>query len=139
MTMTALLRTAAIVALLQFAAHGILFVRAKPIHGDTEVAVVQMMKDHRFDFGRSRRSYWDMYFGYGLEAAFICLVEAILFWQLSAVATTSPGVVKPIVMLFLAANVAHALLVLRYFFLVPLVPDLLITGLLALTLVRAPA
>jgi hypothetical protein len=137
MTTSSLLRAAALVALLQFAAHGIMFVRAKPTHGEIEVSVVQTMRDHRFDFGRSNRSYWDMYFGYGLEAAFICLVEAILFWLLSAAAVGNPAVVKPIIILFLAANIGHAFLVMRYFFLVPLIPDLLIAGLLALSLVSA--
>jgi len=137
MTTSALLRTAAVVALLQFVGHGLLFIRAKPSHGETEVAVVQAMKDHRFDFGGSVRSYWDMYFGYGVEAAGICLVEAVLFWQLAAIAGTAPAMVRPIVALALAANVAHALLVMRFFFLVPLVPDALIALLLGWALFSA--
>ena len=135
MTMSTLLRVTAVVALLQFFGHVTLFVRAKPTHGDAEVTVVASMKAHRFNFGGSIRSYWDMYFGYGLEAAFICLVEALLFWQLATIAATAPAVVRPIVALFLGANVAHAILVTRYFFLVPLVPDLLIALLLAWTMV----
>jgi hypothetical protein len=139
MTSSSLLRVTAIVALLQFAAHGALFVRAKPTHGPGEIAVVQAMKDHQFDFGGAKRSYWDMYFGYGLEAAFICLVEAILFWQLAGIATVAPAAVKLIAGLFLAANLAHAFLITRYFFVVPLVPDVLIAGLLGWILMRAPA
>jgi hypothetical protein len=139
MTSSSLLRVTAIVALLQFAAHGALFVRAKPTHGAGEIAVVQAMKDHQFDFGGAKRSYWDMYFGYGLEAAFICLVEAILFWQLAGSATVAPAAVKLIAGLFLAANLAHAFLITRYFFVVPLVPDVLIAGLLGWILMRAPA
>jgi hypothetical protein len=135
MTMPTVLRLAALVALLQFLAHTALFVRSKPTHGDAEVAVVETMKAHRFNFGGSMRSYWDMYFGYGIEAAFVCLVEAILFWQLAAIATTAPMIARPIIMLFLVANVGHAVLVLRYFFLVPLVPDVLIAILLATALI----
>lgn len=135
MSPSTLLRIAAAVALIQFFAHGALFVRAKPIHGETEVAVVTTMKAQRFNFGGSMRSYWDMYFGYGLEAAFICLVEAILFWQLAAIADTMPAMVRPIVALFLVANVMHAILVTRYFFWTPLVPDLLIALLLAWAMV----
>src|SRR5713101_1285372 len=81
------------------------------------------------------------FFGYGHEAAFICLVEAILFWQLATIAGTTPAMVRPIIALFLVANIAHAILVTRYFFLVPLVPDILIALLLAWTMVisgRAP-
>ena len=141
MTAPTLLRVTAVVALLQFVAHGLLFVRARPTHGDAEVAVVTSMKATRFNFGGSMRSYWDMYFGYGLEAAFICLVEAVLFWLLAGVAGTAPAIVRPIVALFLVANVAHAILMTRYFFLVPMVPDILIALLLGWTLVisgRAP-
>jgi hypothetical protein len=139
MTSSSLLRVTAIVALLQFAAHGALFVRAKPTHGAGEIAVVQAMKDHQFDFGGAKRSYWEMHFGSGLEAAFICLVEAILFWQLAGIATVAPAAVKLIAGLFLAANLAHAFLITRYFFVVPLVPDVLIAGLLGWILMRAPA
>jgi hypothetical protein len=138
MRLSTLLRLAAIVALLQFAAHGAMFVRAKPTHGTSEIAVVQAMKEHQFDFGGAKRSYWDMYFGYGLEAAFICLVEAVLFWQLAGFAAVAPAAVKPIAALFLVANLAHAVLVIRYFFIVPLFPDVLISGLLGWVLARAP-
>jgi hypothetical protein len=141
MTTSTLLRVTAVVALLQFFGHAALFVRAKPTHGDAEVTVVAAMKAHRFNFGGSMRSYWDMYFGYGLEAAFICLVEAILFWQLATIAGTTPAMERPIIALFLVANLAHAILVTRYFFLVPLVPDILIALLLAWAMVisgRAP-
>ena len=135
MTMATVLRVAALVAMLQFLAHTALFVRAKPTHGDAEVAVVETMKAHRFNFGGSMRSYWDMYFGYGIEAAFVCFVEAVLFWQLAAIASTAPTVVRPIIILFLVANVGHAFLVTRYFFLVPLVPDVLIAILLATAMI----
>ncbi len=141
MTTSTLLRVTAVVALLQFFGHAALFVRSRPTHGDAEVTVVAAMKAHRFNFGGSMRSYWDMYFGYGLEAAFICLVEAVLFWQLATIIGTTQVIVRPIIALFLVANVAHAILVMRYFFLVPLVPDVLIALLLAWSMVisgRAP-
>ena len=135
MSTSTLLRIAAVVALLQFAGHAALFVRAKPTHGDTEVAVVVTAMKNQFNFGGAVRSYWDMYFGYGLEAAAICLVEAILFWQLASIASTAPGMVRPIVALFLIANIGHAILVMRFFFLVPLIPDVLIAALLGWALI----
>ena len=64
MTPPLLLRIAAVVALLQFAAHLLLVVLASPKHGPEEVAVVETMKSHRFDFLGAKRSYWDFYFGY---------------------------------------------------------------------------
>src|SRR5437899_12941813 len=101
MTKPTPLRVTAVIALLQFFGHAALFVRARPTHGDAEVTVVAAMKAHRFNFGGSMRSYWDMYFGYGLEAARIFLVEASLFLQLAAIAGWTPTVGRPMIPLFL--------------------------------------
>ena len=125
------LRAATAVALLQFAAHTTLFLRATPRHGPDEVAVVAAMQAHRFDFAGSTRSYWDFYTGYGLEAAVICLVEAVLFWILAGAVGAHASVVRPVVGLFLAFNVAHLALMARYFFVTPMVPDAVIALVLA--------
>ena len=121
-----LLRLVAVIALLQGIAHGTLFLRARPRNGPAEVAVVEAMRGSRFPFGRSRRSYWDLYVGYGLEAAAVCFVEAALFWLLAGIAVRDRSLVKPIAALFLAANLGHIALVARYFFLTPAIPDALI-------------
>jgi hypothetical protein len=117
------LRIAAVVALLQFAAHGTLFVRARPRHGPEEAQVVELMKTRRFDFAGAKRSYWDMYFGYGIFAAFFCLVEAVLFWQLAGAGAGAGGLVKSVALLFAVVNLAHIALVARFFFFVPAIPD----------------
>jgi hypothetical protein len=133
MTPSTLLRIVSIVALLQFAGHGTTFVRARPTHGPEEVALVDAMRSHAFTFAAAPRSYWDMYFGYGLEAAFVCLVEAILFWQLAGATSATPALVRSIAALFAVANVAHFAMVARYFaFPLPMAFDAVIAvGLLA--------
>src|SRR5713101_4773791 len=133
MTTSTLLRVTAVVALLQFFGHGALFVRAKPTHGDAEVTVVSAMKAHRFNFGGSMRSYWQMYFGYGLEAAFVCLVEAVLFWQLAAIGVRDATLIRPVAVLFAVANGAHFVMLAHYFaFPLPMAFDAIIAvGLLA--------
>lgn len=120
-----LLRTTSILALLQGCAHTLMFLRAVPRHGPEEIAVLEAMKFHRFDFLGSVRSYWDFYFGYGLFAAFNCFVEAVLFWQLAALASAGAAT-RPIIALFCLANVGYALLCWRYFFITPIVPDVAI-------------
>ena len=65
-----LLRITAALAAIQGLAHGALFVSAKPRYGPAEVAVVEAMRANRF-FAGGTRSYWDLYFGYGLIAAFL--------------------------------------------------------------------
>lgn len=122
-----LLRAASITAFLQFVGHGTMFVRARPTHGADELMVVDAMKSHAFKFALAPRSYWDMYFGYGLEAAFICLVEALLFWLLAATSVGDVTLVRSIAALFLVANMAHLAMLARYFaFPVPMVFDAVI-------------
>jgi hypothetical protein len=120
------LRAASAVAAVQFLAHALMFALYKPVHGPEETAVVESMKSHVFIFGGFHRSYWDMYFGYGLLGALNCLVEAVCFWQLAAIARGEVSIVRPMAILFIVANGVHALLCLRYFFLTPVVPDVVV-------------
>ena len=137
MTSALWLRIVAVVALLQFVGHGTLLVRARPTHGPEEVAVVDAMRSRAFTFARAPRTYWDMYFGYGLEAAFICLVESVLFWQLAGAAPESAALVRSVAGLFAVANVGHIVMLVRYFaFPVPMVFDgLIAAGLIAAAIV----
>jgi hypothetical protein len=132
-----ILALAAGLALLQASAHALLFVSAHPRHGPEEVAVVEAMKAHYFTFGDFARSYWDFYFGSGLLAALNVFVEAALLWQLAVLARADAHRLRPIVALLALANVAHAALCLRYFFLTPVVADLVIALCLAWSYVVA--
>lgn len=132
-----LLRLASVVALIQGGAHTLLVVFGAPTHGPTEVAVVEAMKGHRFNFLGSARSYWDFYFGYALFAAFNCAIEAVLFWQLARMGGEPASLVKPVIALFVVANLGYAILAWKYFFLTPIVPDLAIAICLGLTLMSA--
>src|SRR5574341_556823 len=51
------LRIASILALLQYSAHTFLFLSATPTHGQEEMALIEAMKSHRWDFAGSMRSY----------------------------------------------------------------------------------
>jgi hypothetical protein len=127
MTAPLLLRIVAVVALLQFIGHGTLFVRARPVHGPEETAIVAAMHSRAFRFAAAPRTYWDMYFGYGLEAAFVCLIEAVLFWLMSGASLGDSGLVRSVAILFAVANIAHGIMVARYFaFPVPILFDALI-------------
>jgi hypothetical protein len=133
MRSSTILRLAAILAMIQAVAHVTLFLGAHPTHGPDEIAVIGAMKSHVFLFGGFRRSYWDMYFGYGLLAALVVVFEAFLLWGLSALARDQPARLRPIIALLILYNVAHAALLWRYFFAVPIAADAVI----ALTLVWA--
>src|SRR5690349_7029068 len=126
MTASIILRVASVLAAVQGLAHGSLFVSAKPRYGAVEIAVIEAMKSNRF-FAGGTRSYWDMYFGYGLIAAGVCLVEAVLLWQLGRIAAVDARLIRPLLLVLFVANFAHVLLVGRYFmFLVPMAFDVII-------------
>ena len=136
MSSATLLKIAAVLALLQGIAHATLIVFASPKHGAEEVAVIDTMKSRRFNFLGAQRSYWDFYFGYALIAAIICVVETALFWQ---VAGLGPSVIRTVASVFIAFNLIHAVLAWRYFFITPIIPDLLISGCLLAAILRAAA
>jgi len=131
------LRAAAVIALVQAAAHAALFLTAKPGHGAEEVAVIDAMKSHYFLFAGQPRNYWGFYYGYGLMAALVVVVEAVLFWMLAVVAKDTPARTRPIIALFILYNIAHAAILSRYFFPLPIVMDALVTVTLLLAFVAA--
>ena len=80
-------------------------ITARPRHGDAEVVVVAAMKANRFFAGGL--GYWDYYSGYGLMAAAVRIVEAVLCWQIETAAETQPLLVRPMLILLAVANVGH--------------------------------
>jgi hypothetical protein len=138
MNTAVLLRVAAVIALVQFVAHTTLFVTYAPMHGPDETQVVQIMQSHVYSFSGSPRSYWDMYFGYGLFSAFNCLIEAALLWMLAAIARENAPRARPIAALFLFANVGYTALVWKYFFPLPSYFDIALVLVLGLAILVAP-
>ena len=132
-----LLKITAALAAIQGTAHAALLLTYRPSHGLAESVVVAAMRGRAFAFGGfAPHSYWEMYIGYGLFAAFNCAIEAVLFWQLAGWDEVERARARPIILLFLLANLGYAGLVARFFFLVPMVFDLLIAALLAAALRR---
>lgn len=134
--MSLLLPIAAVLASIQYLAHAVLFLRAKPQHGRDEADLLERMKRQRWKFYGFERGYWDFYFGCGLLAILWGFVEVAILWDLAFVATKGSVSVVPWVGTLLVANVAHAALTLRYFFLTPVMFDLLIAIILALALFK---
>ncbi len=127
-------RAAAVAALLQGLAHGALFLMARPTHGPDEAMVVAVMRDHVFNFSGAHRSYWQMYFGYGLLAAGVCFVEAALLWLIAPLARTDAPRLGLVVSLLIIANAAHAAIIALFFFYPPLVADAVVALLLGLAI-----
>jgi hypothetical protein len=130
-----LLRIAAIVAAIQGLAHGTLIWTSTPRHGPAERAVIDAMQANHFAFIGVSRSYWDFYFGYAMMGAFTCIVEAVLFWQLSRFAGTSSAAVRAVAGVFILFNIGHAVLAARFFILTPIVFDAVLIVLLGAAIV----
>jgi hypothetical protein len=137
MSSTFWLRVASIVALLQAAGHATSVIRWAATRGHDELAVIDVMKARTFNFQGFTRTYWDLFFGYGLMAALPCVVEAVLFWQLASLTLSTGARAAPIVALFIVANLVHAILCWNYFFLMPIVLDVAIALCLGVALTAA--
>lgn len=129
MTTRGIVHLAAAIAALQCVAHTYLIATYKAHHGPAELAVVAAMQQYRFHFGGPwLHTYWDLYSGYAILAAFSCLIEALLLGTVASWIEDSPQQARHIVLLFAAANLGYCAIVLRYFFLTPLLPDLAIAA-----------
>ena len=135
---TLFLRVAAVLSLLHCIGHtigGVFSVDAPS--GTKEGAVVEAMKSNQFDVMGATRSYWDFFIGYGLTISVAELLQAIVFWQLAGLAKTDPLRMRPIIAAFLLANIGFVILAWKYFFIPPLLGDLLIAIALGLAYFRA--
>jgi hypothetical protein len=133
-----ILRVASAWALLTSCIHTLLFLTYAPKHGSDEIAVVGAMKSHVFSFGGTPLTYWGMYFGYGLLSTLTDFTEGVLLWQLATIAKSSPLQIRSIVALFLIFNIGHMIIVSQYFFRAPLINDVPLAVLLAVTFFMTP-
>jgi hypothetical protein len=131
MTPRRLLRIAAILSFLYFLGHtaGMPWTPSEGGHTDL---VVGGMKSFRFDVFGSMRSYWDFYQGFGLTVSVLQLLGAVVLWSVAGLAADTPARARPFVLAFLVANVAQLVLVVRFFFLPPLVLSVAVTLFLGL-------
>lgn len=126
MRATLLLRIASVLAFLHAAGHTIGGVLGKPRNGAEEIAVIDTMKEHFFHVMGSIRSYWDFFFGYGVNASVVMLVTAIVFWQLGTIAKSNSMQVRPIILVLGLQFLVTAAIAWRYFFIAPAVMEIVI-------------
>ena len=136
MKATLLLRIAAVITFLYFAGHAAGFPWT-PGLGPAERPVLEAMKSHTFDMDGFRRTYWDLYFGFGLIVSVCLLLQAVVLWQLASLARTDSLRVRPIVASFFVAFVVNAVLSWKYFFAIPAFMCAAISICLALAFVMA--
>jgi hypothetical protein len=130
------LRIASILTFIHAVLHTIGGVFGKIGPGPAAVAV-EAMKTNQFLLMGHMRSFWDFYRGMGLGATISLTAEAILFWQLASLAKTDAQRLRPIMATFLVAYSVFAVNSYTYFFLGPVIAEIMIAACLALALLTA--
>jgi hypothetical protein len=132
------LRIAAVLTLIHAVLHTIGGVFGKPGPGPAAVAF-QAMNMNQFLLLGHTRSYADFYRGLGLMVTIFLTAEAVVFWQLGSLAQTDARRLRPILATFLIAYVTLAANSYAYFFLGPVIVEILIAACLGLVVVTAKA
>jgi hypothetical protein len=130
------LRIASVLTFIHAVLHTIGGVFGKVEPGPAAVAV-EAMKTNQFLLMGHIRSFWDFYRGMGLLVTIFLTAEAILFWQLAWLAKTDAQRLRPIMATFLVAYTALAVNSYTYFFLAPVITEILIAACLGLAIVTA--
>src|SRR4051812_3565225 len=94
------LRVASLLTLLHAILHTIGGVFGKSEPGPQQAAMAAM-KSNQFPVMGATRSYWSFYMGMGLGVTVFLTIAAVVFWQLSSLAKTDSGRLRPIYWTFL--------------------------------------
>jgi hypothetical protein len=130
------LRIAAVLTFIHAVLHTIGGVFGKVEPGPAAVAV-EAMKANQFPLMGHMRSFWDFYRGMGLGATISLTTEAVVFWQLGLLAKTEARRLRPILATFLVAYAALSVNSYAYFFLGPVIVEILIAACLGLAMATA--
>lgn len=136
MKSTLFLRIAAVITFIHAILHtvGGVFGQAEP--GPASVAVAAM-KSNEFLLMGHMRSYWDFYRGLGLVVTILLTAEAVVFWQLGSLAKTDAQRLRPIMATFALAYAVFAVNSYTYFFLGPVIAEIMIVACLGLAILTA--
>ena len=130
------LRIAAALTFIHAVLHTIGGVFGKPDPG-IPTMVAATMRGYRFPVFGVMRSYADFYMGMGLAVTTFLTVEAIVFWQLASLAKTDGARLRPILATFAVGYLAFALNSYTFFFILPVITELLIAACLVAAIYTA--
>jgi hypothetical protein len=132
------LRIASVLTLIHAVLHTIGGVFSSADPGPATIAV-EAMKANQFLVMGHMRSYWEFYRGLGLTVSILLTAEAIVFWQLGSLAKTDAGRLRPVMATFLLAYLVLAVNSNAYFFIAPVITEILIAACLGAAIVTAKA
>jgi len=123
------LRISSIASLLFACGHTLGGRRAWSPIGETQVLAA--MRTYQFDIQGVSRSYLDFYRGFGYSLSVFLVLQAVVLWQLSAIAKTEPLQVRPIVASFAIASLVRGILTWVFLFPLPAVLSVVLTACIA--------
>jgi len=126
-TSRVLYRVAAVLILLFDLGHSAGFPWSDPKWG----VDISAMKTTRFPILGFSRTYWDFYVGFGLTISVFLLLAAVLAWQLGALATQTPPLMRLTAWTLVVCFAVMTILNWMYFFTLPIAFSGLITLCLA--------
>jgi hypothetical protein len=137
MSASLMLRIAAVLTLVYGAGHtaGMPWT---PSISSTDMTVLEGMQADRFAFAGITRTYFDFYLGSGVAITLCLAMQAGVLWLLAPLAETPSLHIRLIIVTFFVGSVAHALVVVTYFYWVPLVFAIPIAACLGLAFFCAP-
>jgi hypothetical protein len=99
--------------------------------------VVTAMKANQFLAMGAMRTMWDFHMGLGLAVSVFLTLEAVVFWQLGSLAKRDALRLRPVLATFLVGYLGLAVVSYRYFFVGPVITEMLISLCLGLAIVSA--
>jgi hypothetical protein len=134
MKATVYLRIASVLTLIHAVLHTVGGVFGKVPDGPASVAATAMQANEFLVFGVTR-TYWQFFRGMGLAVSIFLTIEAVVFWQLGSLAKRNGPVVRPMLVAFAVAYLAMAVNSYEYFFMPPVVVEILIAVSLVMAIV----
>jgi hypothetical protein len=130
-----LLRIASIISLLFAVLHTLGASDSWSPVGETDV--LRAMRSYHFNAGGVSRTYLDFYLGLGLTVGLFLLLQAVLLWQLAALARIDPVRIRPMIAAFFVASMVCAFLSWKFIFAAPAIFSAVIAVLLGVAFYAA--
>jgi hypothetical protein len=121
------LRIASALALIHAVMHQIGMMQSPT--SPTEIALTASMRSFEMNVMGSARSYMDFYKGMGTFLTIMLLCFAVVLWQISGTQMQNREVTRPLLLTIGLAFLVFATTSIRYFFVAPVVMELLIAAL----------
>ncbi len=136
MKATIYLRIASVLTIIHSILHTIGGVFGKPLPGAAALAWAAMQSNHFVAMGYER-SYAEYYRGMGLGITVFLTAEAVVFWLLGSLVKEDSARLRPILSVFFIGYLAFAVDSYFYFFLGPVIVEVLIALCLGMAILTA--